>query len=366
MTSAKNLDQIFLIGIIVMVLFGLLMVYNASMIAAIQNGSSLGYFSRQASYALVGLLLMVLFARIDYHKWLQKRMILLIAAVCIIGLILVYTQPPIKGARRGLSFGPASFQPSEMAKLVTLFYLASFLEKNHHTLKHPGRNILPCIIFTGLFTGLIVFEPDLGQAICIVSITAILFFIAGLPRNCFGIAFAAAVPTLYFFIWKVEFRRERLLAWLAALVDPLTANHHIRLSAIAVGHGGLTGAGLSDSIGKLLFLPEASTDFIYAIIAEEFGFVGAALVLAAFLACLYWGIKISLKAPDPGGFYLGLGISFLLALEAFINISSTLAIIPTKGSTLPLISRGGSSLAASLMASGILLNISSQQKPKDE
>lgn len=360
-------DQPFFIGIIVLVLFGLLMVYNASMVAAIQKGSPAAYFTRQTGYAAIGLLLMILLSFVDYHLWIKRRIIILLSALSILSLILVFTQPTIKGAHRGLSLGLlGSIQPSEMAKLVILFYLAFFLEKHHAEIKQPGRQILPCLAFIGLFTGLIVFEPDLGQALCIVIVTTILFFIAGLNYKFICIALLSSIPAFIFLVWKVSFRHSRIIAWLAALRDPLSANFHIRHSAIAVGHGGLFGAGFGKSIGKLLFLPEAATDFIFAIICEELGLIGAIVVLTAFLAYLYWGVKIAIKAPDSGGFYLALGVTLILALQAFINISSTLAIIPTKGLTLPFISRGGSSLLASFIATGILMNISSQRKPTEQ
>jgi cell division protein FtsW len=229
-------------------------------------------------------------------------------------------------------------------------------------MKKPGYWLLPCLGFTGLFAGLIAFEPDLGQAVCIGVIALLLFFIAGLDWKYVSAAVVSSMPVFYFFVWEVPFRRARILAWLAALRDPLLADYQTQQSAIAVGRGGLFGVGFGESRQKLLFLPEAIGDFIYAIIGEELGFIGAILVAAAFLALLCLGVKIAVRAPDPGGFYLGLGISLMLAFQAFVNLSTALAIVPTKGLPLPFISQGGSSLVTSLMAIGILLNISSQRK----
>jgi len=356
-------DRLLFIGISALTLFGLLMVYSASIVVAEQRGAPSYYFVRQSCYAGVGYLLMILLVFIDYHKWLRPRVIMLLAALSLSGLILVFTQSSVKGAQRGLRFGQfGSFQPSEIAKLVLLFYLAFFLQKHQPVIKQPGLRLLPCLMFIGLFAGLIGFEPDLGQAVCILIITALLLFIAGLDWKYIWIAILSSAPGFYFFVWQVPFRRARVLAWLAALRDPLSAGYHIRHATIAVGHGGLLGVGFGDSREKFLFLPEAPNDFIYAVIGEELGLVGAILVAAAFLGYLYWGLKISIKAPDCGGFYLGLGISLMVVLQAFINLSTALSIVPTKGLTLPFVSQGGSSLLVSLMATGILLNISSQRK----
>jgi cell division protein FtsW len=366
MTKASS-DQLFFIGISVLVLFGLPMIYSASIVVAGQKGPPSSYFVRQSIYAGAGYLLMLLLVFVDYHVWLKQRTIILLAAISLFGLLLVFTQPPIKGAQRGLGIGSlVSIQPSEMAKLVLLFYLAFFLEKHHQELKQPGRPMVRCLIFMGIFIALIGVEPDLGQALCIIIVTTILFFVAGLNWKYIGFAILLSIPSFYFFVWKVHFRHARILAWIAAIQDPLNANYHIRHAAFAFGRGGLWGVGFGESREKFLFLPEATTDFIYAVIGEELGWMGAILVLAAFLGFLYWGVRISLKAPDRGGQYLGLGITMMVTLQAFINISSALAIIPTKGLTLPFISRGGSSLLASLIAAGILLNISSQRKTKIE
>ena len=357
-----NRESLLFIGVSSFVLFGLLMVYSSSIAVGAQQGIPSYNFARQSIYAGFGFLLMIPLMFVDYHKWLKPRNIALLTILITICLLLVFVFSPIKGAERHIRFGSLeAFQPSEMAKLIIIFYLAFYLQKHQSEIRQPGFSPRTCLIFVGSFVVLIGIEPDLGQALCIIFITALLLFIAGLDRKYFWIAAISAMPAFYFFIWEVPFRRIRVLYWLAALLDPLKGDHQIQQSAIAIGRGGFFGVGFGESMQKFFFLPEAATDFIYAIIGEELGFIGAILVVAVFLGYLYLGVRIAIKAPDAAGFYLGLGLTLLVILEAFINISSALAIIPTKGLTLPFISRGGSSLLACLMATGILLNIASQQ-----
>jgi len=333
------------------------------MVVAVKKGAPSYYFTRQSIYAGAGYLLMLLLMFIDYHVWLKFKTVILLSAFSAMSLLLVFVHAPVKGAHRALKLVPLlSFQPSEVAKLVLLFFVAFFLQKHQQEIKQSGRKLLPCLVFVGMLAGLIGAEPDLGQAISICVITFLLLFVAGLEWKYIGIAILSSVPTFYFFVWEVPFRRARILAWLAALRDPLSADYQTRQAAIAAGSGGIFGVGFPESRQKFSFLPEAIGDFIYAVIGEELGLIGASLVAAAFLGLLCLGVKVSLKAPDRGGFYLGLGISLMLTLQAFINISTALAIVPTKGLTLPFISQGGSSIVVSLMAAGILLNIASQQK----
>jgi len=360
-------ESLLFIGISVFVLFGLLMVYSSSIAVGAQKGIPSYNFVRQSIYAGFGFLLMIPLMFMDYHKWIKPRNIIFLTAFITICLLLVFLFDPIKGAQRHIRFGSwGAFQPSEMAKLIVLFYLAFYLQKCRSIIRQPGFIPLPCLIYVGFFAVLIGIEPDLGQALCIIIIASLLLFIAGLDRKYIWMTALSSIPAFYLFIWEVPFRQIRVLHWIAAVANPLNADHHTQQSAIAIGRGGILGVGFGESIQKFSFLPEAATDFIFAVIGEEFGFMGAFLVLAVFLGYLCMGIKIAMKAPDAGGFYLGIGLTLLVTLEAFINISSALAIIPTKGLTLPFVSRGGSSLMACLMATGILLNIASQQTTQED
>lgn len=360
-------ERVLLIGISSFVLFGLLMVYSSSIAVGAQQGIPSYNFVRQSAYAGIGYVFMVVLMFVDYHRWLKPGTITLLTVLIAICLLLVFNFDAVKGGQRHLRFGTwGAFQPSEMAKLIILFYLGSYLQTNLSEIRRPGFLPRSCLIYVGCFAVLIGIEPDLGQALCIVFIAALLLFIAGLDRKFIWIAALSALPAFYFFVWEVPFRRARVLSWLAALANPLNGDYQTQQSAIAMGRGGIPGVGFGESLQKFFFLPEAATDFIYAVIGEELGLIGAILVAAFFLGYLYFGVKISMRAPDAGGCYLGLGITWMVTLEAFINISSTLAIIPTKGLALPFISRGGSSLVACLMATGILLNIASQRTTQSD
>lgn len=367
MINARE-DRLLFIEVSGLTLFGLLMVYSASFVVAAQRGMHSYYFVRQSIYAGIGYVLLVLLMFIDYRVWLKPRVVGLLATLSVAGLGFVYAHSMvIKGARRALKIGSLpSFQPSEIAKLVVLFYLALFLEKHQYEMKKPGRWFFPCLFFLSVFVGLILIEPDLGQAVCICLDATLLFLIAGLDWKYVCVASLASVPAFYLLIWGEHFRQARFLSWLTALWDPLHAGYQIKQAAIAVGRGGIFGVGFGDSLQKFLFLPEAMGDFIYAVIGEELGFTGAIIIAAAFLGFLFLGMKISLKAPDAGGFYLGLGITLMITMQAFINISTALSMIPAKGLTMPFISQGGSSLMVSLAACGIMLNIYSQRKKDNE
>jgi cell division protein FtsW len=342
-------------------LFGLVMMYSASSVVASSqhDGMSSYYFVRQLVYAIVGFISLIFLMKINYHVWQNQRIVRLLIVVCVVGLILVFTQAKVNAAHRWLRYGSfISFQPSEIAKLVLLLFLAAFLQKRDQKINELRSGLAPCVIVVGLFAALIGIEPDLGQALCILLIAAVMLFAAGLSWKYMAGAGLLALPAFYFFVVRVHFRWDRIKSFLDPFGDPLGAGWQISQSLTAVGSGGLWGVGLGESKQKLFFLPEAQSDFIFAVISEELGLVGACLILAAFLLFFYRGMKITLQAPDRFGFYMGLGITLLVALQAFINVSMTLAMLPTKGIALPFISQGGSSLLLNLLATGVLLNIS--------
>ncbi len=359
-------DKILFFAASMLTAFGLLMVYSASSaLASSQHGTPHYYFMRQALYAAAGMILMMVLMNIDYHFWRRRKVLKGLLILCLACLLLVFLQPKVNGAHRWLRLGSLlSFQPSEFAKLAVILYLASYLHDRGEEINRFCRGLLPCLLVVGLFGALIAVEPDLGQAICLGLIAGGMLFIAGLSWKyiCLG-AFAAA-PLLYFAVFLVPFRRERMLAFLNPLQDYLGAGWQISQSLTAVGSGGLFGLGLGESRMKLFFLPEAHSDFIFAVIGEEFGLLGTGLVCVGFLVVFYRGMRACLRAPDSFGFYTALGITLMVALQAFINISMVLALVPTKGIALPFISQGGTSLLLNLVAIGILLNISHQaEKP---
>ncbi len=353
-------DRVLFITTSLLTIFGLLMVYSASSaVASNRFGMSSYYFLRQLAYACVGYLLMILLMNVDYHFWQKGRIVQVSCIVSLVMLVMVFTQPRINGARRWLRSGSLlSFQPSEIAKLVLLLFLAWYLHKYESEINDPKKRLLPCLALFGLFAGLIAIEPDLGQAVCLLFIAGILLFVAGLSWKYIAGAALLVLPSFYFWVWRVPFRRDRLDTFLNPSTNPLGTGWHIMQSLIALGSGGIFGLGLGASRQKRFFLPEAHSDFIYAIIGEELGIIGTLLIALGFLVFFYRGVRITFKAPDRFGFYLGLGITLMVVSQAFINISMVLAMMPTKGIALPFISQGGSSLLLNLTATGLLLNIS--------
>ncbi len=346
----------------ILTIFGLVMVYSASFAeASTQHGMSSYFFMRQMAYALLGFLSLIFMMNVDYHLWQKPKLIGLLIIVCLIALGLVLFQPKVNGAHRWLRYGNLiSFQPSEAAKLAVLIFIAAFLDKYESEINQPTRRLLPLCAVVGLVAGLIVIEPDFGQAVCICLIAAILLMVAGLSWKYFAAAVLLSVPAFFVFIRLEPYRWERIKAFLDPFQDPLGSGWQISNSLIAVGSGGFWGLGLGAGKQKLFFLPEASSDFIFAVIGEELGLIATSLLTLAFLLFFYRGMKAVLRSPDRFGFYLGLGITLMVALQAFINISMVLAIIPTKGIGLPCISTGGTSLLLNLLATGILLNLSHQ------
>jgi cell division protein FtsW len=341
-------------------LFGLLMVYSASSVeASSQHGLSSYFFLRQLIHAGIGFVLMIFMMNVDYHVWQKPKAIAFMLLICSLTLMFVMTQGKVNGAHRWLRYGPLiSFQPSEVAKLVVLVFMAAYLHKHESEINQPFHRLIPFGLVVGFFAGLIAIEPDLGQALTICMIAGIVLFIAGLAWQYIAGAALMAVPAFYFFVMRVPFRWERVKSFLNPFHDPLGVGWQISQSLTAVGTGGFSGLGLGASKQKLFFLPEAKSDFIFAVIGEELGLIGTCLVAAAFLVFFYRGIRIVLRAPDRFGFYLGLGITLMVVLQGFINISMVLAMMPPKGIALPFMSQGGSSLLLNLLATGVLLNLS--------
>ena len=344
-------------------IFGLVMVYSASSIASSsEHGISSFFFLKQLLHAGIGFVFLIFLMNVDYHIWQKPKVIFITLLVCAVFLALVFTQSEVNGAQRWVRIGFFSFQPSEIAKLAVIIFIAWFLHKYEGEINQPVRRLLPLGLVVGLFVCLIIFEPDFGQSMCICLIAAILLFVAGLARRYYALAALSAVPLFYFLIYQYPYRWERILTFLNPFHDPLGSGWQISQSLIAVGSGGFTGRGFGGSIQKLDFLPDASSDFIFSIIGEELGLIGTVLVALAFLFYFYRGMRIVLRSTDRFGFYLALGITLMVVLQGFINISMALAMMPTKGIALPFISQGGSSLLLNLIATGILLNLSHQNK----
>ncbi|MDR0311454.1 MAG: putative lipid II flippase FtsW [Acidobacteriota bacterium] len=362
MAYRPSSDKILLSVVGFLTVLGLLMVYSASSVhAADKHGDSYYFFLRQLKFAGFGFLALLGLMHIDYHFFQKPKVLCAIMALSGAALIFVLTQPVVNGARRWIFISGVSIQPSEFAKIAILIFIAWFLQTYGKTLNRLEHIAAICLCIA-LFAGLVGVEPDLGQAFTICFVAAILLVMAGLSWRYIAGAIIAAIPMFYLFVYNVDYRWKRIGVFLNPESGQADAAFQINQSLIAVGSGGLLGLGPGDSKQKLFFLPESSTDFIFAIICEEWGFIGAVLVVAAFLVFFYRGMKIASKSQDKFGFYLGAGITLMVTLQGFINITMVLGMMPTKGIALPFISQGGSSLLMNLAATGILLNLSYQNK----
>jgi cell division protein FtsW len=303
---------------------------------------------------------MVLAMKIDYRRYKHPAVVFSLLGATTLLLISVFFLDLAHHTHRWFHLGPLSFQPSEMAKPALILFLAFFLESRTKSMKDWRNTVLPAAVPTLVFIALIVFQPDLGTAIACAAITGCVLFVAGLDLRYLGYAFAASLLPLYFLIFHVAYRRDRILAFLDPYSDPQGRGFHIIQSLIAVSTGGITGVGLMEGKQKLFYLPEPHTDFIFAVTAEELGLVGAMVIVLLFAIFLWRGVRTALRTQDMFGRFLAVGITSMIVVQAFINISVVLGLMPTKGIPLPLVSYGGSSLLVTLACIGVLLNISKQ------
>ena len=352
-------DRTLFVTTIGLVSFGLVMLYSASAVVAHDaHRSSYFFLVKQAMWAAVGLLLMLGLTRIDYRKLRHPMVIYGLLGFTVALLVGVLFTPPLKNAHRWLRFGLLSFQPSEIAKITLVLAMAFQLERRRDRVGDFFSGWFPSLVTVAFLAFLVVIEPDYGTGLCLVFIGMCLFFASGVPlRQLFALTIVT-VPLLVWLAFSEEYRRERLIVFLDPFRDPLGKGFQIIQSLIAVGSGGIFGAGFMRSQQKLFYLPEPHSDFVFAVIGEELGLVGALLVVAAFCVLLWRGLSIANRASDAFGSFIAVGLTMMLVGQAFINMGVTLGILPTTGLPLPFISSGGTSLVTSMAAVGILLSVS--------
>ena len=361
MAKRVSVDRWLFTVTMLLVFVGLVMVFSASAVMARERfGSPYAFLSKQLIWAVAGLAAMVVSMRVDYRRYQHPALVFSLMGLTTLLLISVFFLDRSHNTHRWIHAGGFSFQPSELAKPVMILFLAYFLASRAKTIDDVRNTLVPAAAPVLVFLGLIVLQPDLGTAIACAGIAACIIYVAGMRLRYFGYAFAASLPALYFLIFHVAFRRDRILAFLNPYADRQKAGFHIIQSLIAVGTGGVTGMGLMEGKQKLFYLPEPHTDFIFAVTAEELGLVGAMCVVTLFAIFLWRGMRTSWRTEDFFGRYLAVGITSMVVLQAFINISVVLGMMPTKGIPLPLVSYGGSSLFVTLGCVGVLLNITKQ------
>jgi cell division protein FtsW len=357
----KVAPDLWLFGVAVLLLSaGVVMVYSASAIVAGERFNDPYFFlKKQLSWALLGAAAMLGAARLDYRH-LER---LVVPALVVAGVLLVLVLVPplgqsINGTRRWIRLGAVSFQPAELAKLALVLYLAAFVARRPELLGDLRRGLLPPLLVAGGFAALVFVQPDLGNCLTLIALTFGLLYLAGAPARYLGWAVAPALPLLAIAIYVAPYRLRRMTAFWDPWSDPRGSGFQIIQSWLAFGNGGLLGQGVGGSRQKLFYLPEAHTDFIFAVIGEELGFLGAALFVALFAVLVWRGLRIGLRMSEPFGAYLALGITLLIATQILVNLGVVTGLLPTKGLPLPFVSFGGSALVMTMLSTGVLLNIS--------
>lgn len=357
-----SFDPIIFFIPIILLQVGIVMVYSSSTIIASENFNDPYFFlKKEILWAILGIFSMLFFMNFDYHLLRKFIYPLLIVSIVLLVLVLIpHFGREVGGAKRWLNLGYFSFQPSELAKLVLIIYMSHSLVKKKDYLDSFSMVYLPNLLILGIFFVLIMFQPDLGTAVLIAAVVFFLFIIAGIRYSYLFYSFLMILPFLYVTVSTVSYRKRRILAFLDPWGDPLDSGFQIVQSFLALGRGGFFGLGLGQSRQKLFYLPEPHTDFIFAVIGEELGFIGALAIIVLFLILFWRGILVAKRCPDFFGRYLAFGIIMMIGLQVIINIGVVIGLLPTKGLPLPFISLGGSSLLINSIGIGILLNISKE------
>ncbi|GAY76481.1 stage V sporulation protein E [Sporolactobacillus inulinus] len=361
MRKYRQSPDLVLLGIVfTLVILGLTMVYSASAVkAASQFGDSLYFLKRQLLFAIVGVGLMFAVMRIDYHFWGAWAKLALIACYVLLCVVLIPGVGLARGgARSWLGVGAFSIQPSEFTKVALIIFLAKYLSEHQSSLPNFWKGLVRSFLPALLAFGLIMLQPDLGTGMVLVLTCVIMIFIAGARMKHFIMMGSLGVLGFIGLIVSAPYRMKRLTSFVDPWQDPKQGGFQIIQSLLAIGPGGLLGFGLGQSRQKYQYLPEPQTDFIFSIVSEELGFIGASFVLVLFFLLLWRGILIAIKAPDLFGTLLAVGITGMIAIQIMINIAVVTGLIPVTGITLPFLSYGGSSLTLMLVSIGILLNVS--------
>jgi len=316
------------------------------------------FLIKQGMWVALGLALLGIVMRVDYRTWRQPLLIWSALATVGLALLAVLFMGTINGTRRWFGLGGFGVQPSELAKLAAIFFTAALLERRMHRVDDVKYSLLPIGLVIGGLTALVLIEPDFGTAFAIVAVAALMVFAAGLHFKYVVYCVLAIVPPAAWILVSADYRLKRITSFLCPECDPTGAGFQLLQSLIAVGTGGIGGKGLMAGVQKLFYLPEPHTDFIFAVIGEELGLIGATLTLVAFVVIAWRGLRVAGHAPDQFGAFLALGLTGMVAVQAFVNLSVVLGLMPTKGIPLPFVSAGGSSLLINLVGMGILLNVS--------
>ncbi|MEO8431792.1 MAG: putative lipid II flippase FtsW [Acidobacteriota bacterium] len=362
MARKLTIDKVLFSAFIALSLFGCVMIYSASAVSSAQSGGNpYRYLIKQLAALAMGGLAAFAVYRTDYRKFARPWIAYGVFGASFLLCVGTLFHAPINNARRWIPLGPVMLQPSEMMKIGLALVLASILARKVQSTGDPERAMVASLVFTAGAAGIVLLEPDMGTAVCYVMLCAVLFWLSGVRARFFALGLAGLIPILAAVALSADYRRARLLSFLHPDADRLGAGFQAIQSLIAVGAGGVAGNGLGGGRQKLFFLPYPHTDFIFAIVGEELGFIGAVAVVLCFGVVGWRGLRAARRAPDAFSCYLAAGATALLVVQAAINLSVVLALVPTKGIPLPFVSYGGSSLVASWVAAGLILNVSQHE-----
>jgi cell division protein FtsW len=355
-------DRVLFTATFLLVCASIVMVYSASALVALQRFDQPNLFlTKQALWTVLGLAVLAVAMRIDYRTYRNDAFIWSALALVTLMLIGVMFSSPVNGTRRWFGIGGLGIQPSELAKIAAVLFTALILERRMHRIDDLRYSLLPIAIVIGVLSGLILLQPDFGTAMSLLLIVGAMVFAAGLNYRYMVGTLLVLLPTVYVVLMSAPYRRRRILAFWDPWADPQGDGFQIIQSLLAVGSGGVFGRGLMSGVQKLFYLPEPHTDFIYAVIGEELGLIGATCILACFCVIAWRGLKVASRAQDTFGAFVALGLTTMIAVQALVNMSVVLGLMPTKGIPLPLVSAGGSSLIINLLGMGVLLNISQHE-----
>lgn len=355
-----NVDIVFVAIVLILVSLGLVMLFSASYAYAYYYFNNFFHFiTRQAIFAIIGLIVMVIAANIDYHILMKFTIPLFVLSIFL--LIIVLCMPDLNGASRWINLGFITFQPSEIAKCSIILLFAHYISVNSESMKTFKYGVLPFVIILGVVAFLMVLEPHLSGTILIFSISAIMMFVGGTSLFWFllvGGCIVAGVAVIIMIPGLIQYAMSRVQYWIDPFSDPGNKGYQTIQSLYAIGSGGFFGAGIGGSKQKFLFLPEPQNDFVFSVVCEELGFVGAAIIIVLFALLVWRGFIIAMKAPDKFGSMLAVGFTAQVGLQAVLNIAVVTNTIPNTGISLPFFSYGGTSLMMLLMQMGIILSIS--------
>jgi cell division protein FtsW len=360
-------DRTLFIATLLLVGTSVVMVYSASAAVALERFQQPSLFlAKQALWTALGLVLLWFAMCVDYRAYRNEGFIWSVFGLVTLMLVAVLFSAPVNGTRRWFGVGGLGIQPSELAKLACALFTALILERRMHRINEVSYSLVPIGIIVGAMVGLILLQPDFGTAMSLLLIVGVMVFAAGIKYRYIVEAAVVALPTISVLVMSSPYRWQRVLTFLDPWRDPLGAGYQIIQSLIAVGSGGVWGRGLTNGVQKLFYLPEPHTDFIFAVIGEELGLIGATATLVCFAVIAWRGLRIAKRAEDPFGSFVAVGLTTMIAVQGFVNMSVVLKLLPTKGIPLPLVSYGGSSLLVNLLGMGMLLNISQHQSGRHE